>query len=58
MSECFFIWTIFLVDTGQVLTITPLPAGHMNGRAIWKICKEGEEEIVDHKNERWVFFHD
>lgn len=44
---------------GQGLTITPLPAGHMIGGAIWKISKEGEEEIVyavdyNHKKERWI----
>jgi Cft2 family RNA processing exonuclease len=42
---------------GQGLIITPLPAGHMIGGAIWKISKEGEEEIVyavdyNHKKER------
>jgi cleavage and polyadenylation specificity factor subunit 2 len=45
---------------GQGLTITPLPAGHMIGGAIWKISKEGEEEIVyavdyNHKKERLKF---
>ncbi len=48
---------IFIVGNGQGLTITPLPAGHMIGGAIWKISKEGEEEIVyavdyNHKKER------
>ncbi|KAI5746357.1 hypothetical protein M8J77_002710 [Diaphorina citri] len=33
-------------DKGLGLTITPLPAGHMIGGTIWKIVKEGEEEIV------------
>lgn len=48
-----------LIDlgNGQGLTITPLAAGHMIGGAIWKISKEGEEEIVyavdyNHKKER------
>ncbi|CAF1601439.1 unnamed protein product, partial [Adineta ricciae] len=46
-----------LEGNGQGLTITPLPAGHMIGGAIWKISKEGEEEIVyavdyNHKKER------
>lgn len=39
------------------ITITPLPAGHMIGGTIWKIVKEGEEDIVyaadfNHKKER------
>ena len=47
----------FLLGNGQGLTITALPAGHMIGGAIWKISKEGEEEIVyavdyNHKKER------
>ena len=47
----------FSLGNGQGLTITPLPAGHMIGGAIWKISKEGEEEIVyavdyNHKKER------
>ncbi len=47
----------FCSGNGQGLTITPLPAGHMIGGAIWKISKEGEEEIVyavdyNHKKER------
>lgn len=42
---------------GHGLQITPLPAGHMIGGTIWKILKEGEEEIVyavdyNHKKER------
>ncbi|CAF3339884.1 unnamed protein product [Rotaria socialis] len=49
--------SIQLEGNGQGLTITPLPAGHMIGGAIWKISKEGEEEIVyavdyNHKKER------
>ena len=45
------------------MTITPLPAGHMIGGAIWKISKEGEEEIVyavdyNHKRERSLRFVD
>ncbi|CAF4485290.1 unnamed protein product, partial [Rotaria sp. Silwood2] len=49
--------SIPLEGNGQGLTITPLPAGHMIGGAIWKISKEGEEEIVyavdyNHKKER------
>ncbi|KAI1724503.1 metallo-beta-lactamase superfamily domain-containing protein [Ditylenchus destructor] len=39
------------------LQITPFPAGHMIGGAIWKITKMGDEEIVyavdfNHKKER------
>lgn len=42
---------------GISLTLTPLPAGHLIGGTIWKIMKEGEEEIVyatdfNHKKER------
>jgi cleavage and polyadenylation specificity factor subunit 2 len=42
---------------GQGLVITPLPAGHMLGGTIWKIVKDGEEEVVymvdyNHKKER------
>lgn len=42
---------------GQGITITPLPAGHMIGGTIWRICKEGEEDIIyavdfNHKRER------
>lgn len=41
---------------GHGLSITPLPAGHMIGGTIWKIVKDGEEEIVyavdfNHKRE-------
>ena len=39
------------------MTITPFPAGNMVGGSIWKIVKDGEEEIVyaidyNHKKER------
>lgn len=49
--------TISLTGKGHGLQITPLPAGHMIGGTIWKILKEGEEEIVyavdyNHKKER------
>ena len=42
---------------GHGLQITPIPAGHMIGGTIWKIVKDGEEEIVyaidyNHKKER------
>ena len=44
---------------GHGLTITPYAAGHMVGGAMWKITKEGEEDIIyaidyNHKKERWV----
>uniref|UniRef100_A0A667ZXX1 Cleavage and polyadenylation specificity factor subunit 2 n=1 Tax=Myripristis murdjan TaxID=586833 RepID=A0A667ZXX1_9TELE len=35
-----------LKGKGHGLSITPLPAGHMIGGTIWKIVKDGEEEIV------------
>lgn len=49
--------TVHLRGKGHGLQITPLPAGHMLGGTIWKIVKEGEEEIVyavdyNHKKER------
>lgn len=39
------------------IQITPLPAGHMIGGTVWKISRQGEEEIVyavdfNHKKER------
>ncbi|KAI1286060.1 Cleavage and polyadenylation specificity factor subunit 2 [Halotydeus destructor] len=42
---------------GEGITIVPLPAGHMIGGTIWKISKDGEEDIVyamdfNHKKER------
>ena len=42
---------------GLGITVIPLPAGHMIGGTIWKIIKDGEEEIVyamdfNHKRER------
>jgi predicted metal-dependent RNase len=45
---------------GHGIQITPLPAGHMLGGTIWKIIKDGEEEIVyavdyNHKKERYKF---
>ena len=47
----------FLPGKGHGLVITPVPAGHMIGGTIWKIVKDGEEEIVyavdfNHKKER------
>lgn len=46
----------YLAGKGHGLSITPLPAGHMIGGTIWKIVKDGEEEIVyavdfNHKRE-------
>ncbi len=45
---------------GHGLSITPLPAGHMIGGTIWKIVKDGEEEIIyavdfNHKREMYVW---
>ena len=42
---------------GEGIAITPLPAGHMVGGSIWKIVKEGEEDIIyavdfNHKKEQ------
>ena len=51
-------FTLFCsLGKGHGLTITPYPAGHMVGGTIWKIVKDGEEEIVyavdyNHKKER------
>lgn len=47
-----------LLGKGHGLQITPLPAGHMLGGTIWKIVKDGEEEVIyavdyNHKKERW-----
>ncbi|KAK2709202.1 hypothetical protein QYM36_013011 [Artemia franciscana] len=49
--------TIALKGKGYGITITPVPAGHMIGGTIWKIVKDGEEDIVyavdyNHKKER------
>jgi len=38
--------TISLKGKGLGLQITPLPGGHVIGGTIWKILKEGEEEII------------
>lgn len=51
--------TVHLKGNGQGLQITPLPAGHLIGGAIWRILKEGEEEIIyavdyNHHKERCV----
>ncbi|XP_074663107.1 cleavage and polyadenylation specificity factor subunit 2-like [Tubulanus polymorphus] len=49
--------TVTLRGKGQGLQITPISAGHMIGGTIWKIVKDGEEEIIyavdyNHKKER------
>jgi len=49
--------TVNLKGKGQGLAITPLPAGHMIGGTLWKIVKDGEEDIIyavdyNHKKER------
>lgn len=46
-----------VIGKGHGLTITPLPAGHMIGGTLWRITKDGEEDIVyavdyNHKKER------
>jgi cleavage and polyadenylation specificity factor subunit 2 len=46
-----------LKGKGEGLSITPVPAGHIIGGAMWKIVKDGEEDIVyavdyNHKRER------
>lgn len=46
-----------IAGKGQGLSITPLAAGHMIGGTIWRIVKDGEEDIVyavdfNHKKER------
>lgn len=38
--------TVNLKGKGQGLQITALPGGHIIGGAIWKILKDGEEEII------------
>ncbi|CAG0891466.1 unnamed protein product [Darwinula stevensoni] len=49
--------TVTLKGKGFGLTITPVPAGHMIGGTVWKIVKDGEEDIwyavdFNHKKER------
>jgi cleavage and polyadenylation specificity factor subunit 2 len=51
--------TVQLKGKGHGLTITPYSAGHMVGGTIWKIVKDGIEEIVyavdfNHKKERYA----
>ena len=52
--------SVFCAGKGHGLQITPIPAGHMIGGTIWKILKDGEEDIVyavdyNHKKERLVW---
>lgn len=49
--------TVQLKGKGHGLTITPYATGHMVGGAMWRIVKEGEEDIIyavdyNHKKER------
>ncbi len=49
--------SLALKGKGEGIVITPLPAGHMLGGALWKIVKDGEEDIVyavdfNHKKEQ------
>ena len=49
--------SVSLRGKGEGIVITPLPAGHMIGGTIWKIVKDGEEDIIyavdyNHKKER------
>ena len=44
---------------GHGLTITPYAAGHMVGGTMWKVVKDGEEDIIyavdyNHKKERYT----
>lgn len=58
MSNAVFLPLVYnILGKGYGITITPLPAGHMIGGTIWKIFKEGEEDIIyamdfNHKKER------
>lgn len=38
--------SIVLKGRGQGITLTPLPAGHMVGGTIWRIVKDGGEDII------------
>ena len=56
LSLCLLIPIVF-AGKGQGLVITPLPAGHMLGGTVWKIVKDGEEDIINvvdynHKKDR------
>ena len=57
MTQLKYSQSVSLKGKGQGLTITPLAAGHMIGGTLWKIVKDGEEDIVyavdyNHKKER------
>ena len=57
MTQLKYSQTVNLKGKVQGLTVTPIPAGHMIGGTIWKIVKDGEEDIVyavdyNHKKER------
>ena len=48
-----------VLGRGHGLSITPYAAGHMIGGTMWKIMKEGEEDIIyavdyNHKKEMQV----
>jgi Cft2 family RNA processing exonuclease len=48
-----------IAGKGHGLTITPYAAGHMIGGTMWKIVKDGEEDIIyavdyNHKKERFI----
>ena len=56
MTQLKYSQSVSLKGKGLGLTITPLAAGHMLGGTIWKIVKDGEEDIVyavdyNHKKE-------
>ena len=55
-----FLLTSCSSGKGHGLTITPYATGHMVGGAMWRIVKEGEEDIIyavdyNHKKERYVY---
>lgn len=50
---------MLFLGKGRGLTIIPYPAGHMIGGTLWKIIKDGEDDILyavdfNHKKERFV----
>ena len=50
------LYTKLFLGRGHGLSITPYLAGHMIGGTMWKIMKEGEEDIIyavdfNHKKE-------
>lgn len=57
MLHIVYLYFFLYLGKGQGISITPLPGGHMIGGAIWKIVKDGEEDIIyavdfNHKKER------